>query len=94
MAPTSTHDSLGPPLRVSKPLRDISNVNVPNPPSINRFNELTNYFDLIHQDAFYGRAIAFYMDSSAQSFFKMLGSIMVGFGHSYQVSFHVFSSRK
>lgn len=88
IAPSLTHDNLGPPLRIAKPVRDISCVNLPTSPSTSpaHYNDLIDYFDLIHQDVFYGRAIAFYLDNSAQNFFKMLGSIMAGFADSYQVN--------
>ncbi|VDM35595.1 unnamed protein product [Hydatigera taeniaeformis] len=81
-----THDNLGPPFRIAKPVRDISCLNISTSSNTTpaRYNDLIDYFDLIHQDVFYGRAIAFYLDTSAQNFFKMLGSIMAGFADSYQ----------
>ncbi|EUB63085.1 Hormone-sensitive lipase [Echinococcus granulosus] len=86
IAPFRTHDNLGPPMRISKCMRDISCANFSASSSISlaHYNDLIDYFDLIHQDVFYGRAIAFYLDIPAQNFFKMLGSIMAGFADSYQ----------
>ncbi|VDK33078.1 unnamed protein product [Taenia asiatica] len=86
IAPFLTHDNLGPPLRIAKPVRDISCVTLSTSSSTSpaHYNDLIDNFDLIHQDVFYGRAIAFYLDASAQNFFKMLGSIMAGFADSYQ----------
>nr|CUU98630.1 hypothetical transcript [Hymenolepis microstoma] len=86
MAPLSSHDNLGPPLFISKLLVDICKPEAfdVSSTSSSRYNEMIDFFDLIHQDAFYGRAIAFYLDTSAQSFFRMLGSIMAGFADSYQ----------
>lgn len=87
-APLPTHDNLGPPRHISKPLVDICRSDsLDSPPtSLSCYNDLVDFFDLIHQDVFYGRAIAFYLDASSQNFFKMLGSIMAGFADSYQVS--------
>ncbi|VUZ56771.1 unnamed protein product [Hymenolepis diminuta] len=86
MAPFPSHDNLGPPMHISKLLVDICKLESFNTPltSLSRYNELVDFFDLIHQDVFYGRAIAFYLDTSAQSFFRMLGSVMAGFADSYQ----------
>ncbi|VDO04385.1 unnamed protein product [Rodentolepis nana] len=86
IASLSSHDNLGPPLLISKLLVDIYKPETFDAPSTSpsRYNELVDFFDLIHQDAFYGRAIAFYLDTSAQSLFRMLGSIMAGFADSYQ----------
>ncbi|KAL5110351.1 Hormone-sensitive lipase [Taenia crassiceps] len=86
IAPLLTHDNLGPPLRIAKLVRDISFANLSTSPSASpaHYNDLIDYFDLVRQDVFYGRAIAFYLDTSAQNFFKMLGSIMAGFADSYQ----------
>ncbi|KAM7538479.1 hypothetical protein Aperf_G00000072493 [Anoplocephala perfoliata] len=86
IAPLPTHDSLGPPRHILKPLVDICRSDSLDSPltSLSSYNELVDFFDLIQQDAFYGRTIAFYLDASAQNFFKMLGSIMAGFADSYQ----------
>lgn len=87
MAPFPSHDNLGPPINLTNLRVEITEPETFKSPmtSPSRYNELVDFFDLIHQDVFYGRAIAFYLDTSAQSFFRMLGSIMAGFADSYQV---------
>nr|VZI44093.1 unnamed protein product [Spirometra erinaceieuropaei] len=51
-----------------------------------RYNELIDCFDLIQQDAFYGRCIGFYFSPSAQGLYRVLSSVMAGFADSFQAS--------
>ncbi|KAL7064840.1 hypothetical protein AAHC03_05235 [Spirometra sp. Aus1] len=51
-----------------------------------RYNELIDCFDLIQQDAFYGRCIGFYFSPSAQGLYRVLSSVMAGFADSFQGS--------
>ncbi|VDD81100.1 unnamed protein product, partial [Mesocestoides corti] len=86
LAPLGLYDNLGPHVHFGSSVQEVSTSESSSSPhpSVSRYNELMDYFDLIQQDAFYGRAIAFYLDSSAQHFFNMLASIMAGFADSYQ----------
>lgn len=86
MASLSQHKTLG--IQVpTNPTADLSTVPLGGP-SVEAYNCLVDAFDLIQQDAFYGRTIGFYYTLAAHRLFTMLSSIMAGFANSYQVSKH------
>lgn len=51
-----------------------------------RYHSLIDCFDLIQQDAFYGRCIGFYFSPTAQGLYTVLSSVMAGFADSFQGS--------
>ncbi|VDN16892.1 unnamed protein product, partial [Dibothriocephalus latus] len=59
------------------------------PAMTTRYNALIDCFDLVQQDAFYGRCIGFYFSPSAQGLYTVLSSVMAGFADSFQVRFDV-----
>lgn len=91
LAQSGRHDNLGPHVHVASSVDGVASSTidaVTRSPyaTVTRYNQLVDCFDLIQQEVFYGRPIAFYFDSTTQNFFRMLVSIMAGFGDSFQVS--------